>query len=86
MAQPATTTLTTSTPSPTSAANTAALTTMLTANPMSAVGTAPEVRSRSSRRRRSLDNPESTSYTTGAATATPIMSCLLYTSDAADEL
>ena len=47
---------------------------MLTANPMSAVGTAPEVRSRSSRRRRSLDNPESTSYTTGAATATPIMS------------
>ena len=74
VAQPATTTLTTSTPSPTSAANTAALTTMLTANPMSAVGTAPEVRSRSSRRRRSLDNPESTSYTTGAATATPIMS------------
>ena len=74
VAQPATTTLTTSTPSPTSVANTAALTTMLTANPMSAVGTAPEVRSRSSRRRRSLDNPESTSYTTGAATATPIMS------------
>ena len=74
VAQPATTTLTTSTPSPTSAANTAALTTMLTANPMSAVGTAPEVRSRSSRRRRSLDNPESTSYTTGAATATPTMS------------
>ena len=72
--QPATTTLTTSTPSPTSAANTAALTTMLTANPMSAAGTAPEVRSRSSRRRRSLDNPESTSYTTGAATATPTMS------------
>ena len=74
VAQPATTTLTTSTPSPTSAANTAALTTMLTANPMSAAGTAPEVRSRSSRRRRSLDNPESTSYTTGAATATPTMS------------
>ena len=74
VAQPATTTLTTSTPSPTSAANTAALTTMLTANPLSAAGTAPEVRSRSSRRRRSLDNPESTSYTTGAATATPIMS------------
>ena len=72
--QPATTTLTTSTPSPTSVANTAALTTMLTANPMSAAGTAPEVRSRSSRRRRSLDNPESTSYTTGAATATPTMS------------
>ena len=72
--QPATTTLTTSTPSPTSAANTAALTTMLTANPMSAAGTAPEVRSRSSRRRRSLDNPESTSSTTGAATATPTMS------------
>ena len=47
---------------------------MLTANPMSAAGTAPEVRSRSSRRRRSLDNPESTSYTTGAATATPTMS------------
>ena len=47
---------------------------MLTANPMSAAGTAPEVRSRSSRRRRSLDNPESTSHTTGAATATPIMS------------
>ena len=74
VAQPATTTLTTSTPSPTSAANTAALTTMLTANPMSAAGTATEVRSRSSRRRRSLDNPESTSYTTGAATATPTMS------------
>ena len=74
VAQPATTTLTTSTPSPTSVANTAALTTMLTANPMSAAGTAPEVRSRSSRRRRSLDNPESTSYTTGAATATPTMS------------
>ena len=74
VAQPATTTLTTSTPSPTSAANTAALTTMLTANPMSAAGTATEVRSRSSRRRRSLDNPESTSHTTGAATATPIMS------------
>ena len=74
VAQPATTTLTTSTPSPTSAANTAALTTMLTANPMSAAGTAPEVRSRSSRRRRSLDNPESTSHTTGAATATPTMS------------
>ena len=74
VAQPATTTLTTSTPSPTSVANTAALTTMLTANPMSAAGTAPEVRSRSSRRRRSLDNPESTSHTTGAATATPIMS------------
>ena len=74
VAQPATTTLTTSTPSPTSVANTAALTTMLTANPMSAAGTAPEVRSRSSRRRRSLDNPESTRYTTGAATATPIMS------------
>ena len=72
--QPATTTLTTSTPSPTSAANTAALTTMLTANPLSAAGTAPEVRSRSSRRRRSLDNPESTSHTTGAATATPTMS------------
>ena len=72
--QPATTTLTTSTPSPTSVANTAALTTMLTANPMSAAGTAPEVRSRSSRRRRSLDNPESTSYITGAATATPTMS------------
>ena len=72
--QPATTTLTTSTPSPTSAANTAALTTMLTANPMSAAGTATEVRSRSSRRRRSLDNPESTSHTTGAATATPTMS------------
>ena len=47
---------------------------MLTANPMSAAGTAPEVRSRSSRRRRSLDNPESTSHTTGAATATPTMS------------
>ena len=47
---------------------------MLTANPMSAAGTAPEVRSRSSRRRRSLDNPESTSSTTGAATATPTMS------------
>ena len=47
---------------------------MLTANPMSAAGTAPEVRSRSSRRRRSLDNPESTSYTTGVATATPTMS------------
>ena len=47
---------------------------MLTANPMSAAGTATEVRSRSSRRRRSLDNPESTSYTTGAATATPTMS------------
>ena len=47
---------------------------MLTANPMSAAGTAPEVRSRSSRRRRSLDNPESTSYITGAATATPTMS------------
>ena len=74
VAQPATTTLTTSTPSPTSAANTAALTTMLTANPMSAAGTATEVRSRSSRRRRSLDNPESTSHTTGAATATPTMS------------
>ena len=74
VAQPATTTLTTSTPSPTSVANTAALTTMLTANPMSAAGTAPEVRSRSSRRRRSLDNPESTSYTTGVATATPTMS------------
>ena len=74
VAQPATTTLTTSTPSPTSAANTAALTTMLTANPLSAAGTAPEVRSRSSRRRRSLDNPESTSHTTGAATATPTMS------------
>ena len=74
VAQPATTTLTTSAPSPTSAANTAALTTMLTANPMSAAGTATEVRSRSSRRRRSLDNPESTSYTTGAATATPTMS------------
>ena len=74
VAQPATTTLTTSTPSPTSAANTAALTTMLTANPMSAAGTATEVRSRSSRRRRSLDNPESTSSTTGAALATPIMS------------
>ena len=74
VAQPATTTLTTSTPSPMSAANTAALTTMLTANPMSAAGTAPEVRSRSSRRRRSLDNPESTSSTTGAATATPTMS------------
>ena len=74
VAQPATTTLTTSTPSPTSVANTVALTTMLTANPMSAAGTAPEVRSRSSRRRRSLDNPESTSYTTGAATATPTMS------------
>ena len=71
VAQPATTTLTTSTPSPTSAANTAALTTMLTANPMSAAGTATEVRSR---RRRSLDNPESTSHTTGAATATPTMS------------
>ena len=74
VAQPAMTTLTTSTPSPTSAANTAALTTMLTANPMSAAGTATEVRSRSSRRRRSLDNPESTSYTTGVATATPTMS------------
>ena len=74
VAQPATTTLTTSTPSPTSAANTAALTTMLTANPMSAAGTATEVRSRSSRRRRSLNNPESTSHTTGAATATPTMS------------
>ncbi|WP_201552411.1 Spy0128 family protein [Streptococcus salivarius] len=74
VAQPATTTLTTSTPSPMSAANTAALTTMLTANPMSAAGTATEVRSRSSRRRRSLDNPESTSYTTGVATATPTMS------------
>ncbi|MDU3251685.1 MAG: FctA domain-containing protein [Streptococcus salivarius] len=74
VAQPATTTLTTSTPSPTSAANTAALTTMLTANPMSAAGTATEVRSRSSRRRRSLDNPESKSHTTGAATATPTMS------------
>ena len=47
---------------------------MLTANPMSAAGTATEVRSRSSRRRRSLDNPESTSHTTGAATATPTMS------------
>ena len=47
---------------------------MLTANPLSAAGTAPEVRSRSSRRRRSLDNPESTSHTTGAATATPTMS------------
>ncbi len=47
---------------------------MLTANPMSAAGTATEVRSRSSRRRRSLDNPESTSYTTGVATATPTMS------------
>ena len=72
--QPATTTLTTSTPSPTSAANTAALTTMLTANPMSAAGTAPEVRSRSSRRRRDAANPVTTNYTTGPATATPAMS------------
>ena len=74
VAQPATTTLTTSTPSPTSAANTAALTTMLTANPMSAAGTAPEVRSRSSRRRRDAANPVTTNYTTGPATATPAMS------------
>ena len=72
--QPATTTLTTSTPSPTSAANTAALTTMLTANPLSAAGTAPEVRSRSSRRRRDAANPVTTNYTTGPATATPAMS------------
>ncbi len=74
VAQPATTTLTTSTPSPTSVANTAALTTMLTANPMSAAGTAPEVRSRSSRRRRDAANPVTTNYTTGPATATPAMS------------
>ena len=74
VAQPATTTLTTSTPSPTSAANTAALTTMLTANPLSAAGTAPEVRSRSSRRRRDAANPVTTNYTTGPATATPAMS------------
>ena len=74
VAQPATTTLTTSTPSPTSAANTAALTTMLTANPMSAAGTATEVRSRSSRRRRDAANPVTTNYTTGPATATPAMS------------
>ena len=74
VAQPATTTLTTSTPSPTSVANTAALTTMLTANPMSAAGTATEVRSRSSRRRRDAANPVTTNYTTGPATATPAMS------------
>ena len=74
VAQPATTTLTTSAPSPTSVANTAALTTMLTANPMSAAGTAPEVRSRSSRRRRDAANPVTTNYTTGPATATPAMS------------
>ena len=47
---------------------------MLTANPMSAAGTAPEVRSRSSRRRRDAANPVTTNYTTGPATATPAMS------------
>ena len=47
---------------------------MLTANPLSAAGTAPEVRSRSSRRRRDAANPVTTNYTTGPATATPAMS------------
>ena len=47
---------------------------MLTANPMSAAGTATEVRSRSSRRRRDAANPVTTNYTTGPATATPAMS------------
>ena len=78
VAQPATTTLTTSTPSPTSAANTAALTTMLTANPMSAAGTAPEVRSRSSRRRRSVTDHNVaplnvTTYLKSGETADPDM-------------
>ena len=41
---------------------------------MSAAGTAPEVRSRSSRRRRDAANPVTTNYTTGPATATPAMS------------
>ena len=75
VAQPATTTLTTSTPSPTSAANTAALTTMLTANPMSAAGTATEVRSR--RRRSVTDHNVAplnvTTYLKSGETADPDM-------------